>query len=60
MSADHADYYRRRQEQERDRAARCAEPSVRAIHLELAARYGALAQTAEPPATLSPGLRTAV
>lgn len=41
--ADH-DYFRRREQQERDTADRCAEPGARRIHLELAERYAALAR----------------
>ena len=40
---DH-DYYRRREQQERDCADRCEEIGARRIHLELADRYAALAR----------------
>lgn len=38
------DYYRQRELQERETAARSDEPSARRIHLELAERYAALAR----------------
>ncbi|MCW3847871.1 hypothetical protein OF829_11525 [Sphingomonas sp. LB-2] len=41
MMHDH-DYYRRREQQERETAERCDEPGARRIHLELAERYAAL------------------
>ena len=43
MMVDH-DYYRRREQQERECADRCKEVGTRRIHLELAERYAALAR----------------
>ena len=42
MIAYDQNYYRRRELQERETAARSDEPSARRIHLELAERYAAL------------------
>lgn len=42
------DYYVHREHQERLMAASAVSPAIRAIHLDLAARYGALAEQASP------------
>lgn len=39
-------YFRLREQQERDRAETSADPAVRAIHLDLAARYARLTRDA--------------
>lgn len=42
MTMPDYDYYRRREQQERECADRCEEIGARRIHLELAERYAAM------------------
>lgn len=39
MLSDNAQYFRRREQQQRTLADRAADPAIRRIHLELAAHY---------------------
>ncbi|MCL6740582.1 hypothetical protein LZ518_05480 [Sphingomonas sp. RB56-2] len=55
MSTEDSGYYRARAIEERARAAECDDRSIAGIHLELAAKYEALAKVANIQPTLRPG-----
>lgn len=50
-------YFRRRADQERDWAERAADANVRAIHLDLAARYASLTDAPRDPVGDPPARR---
>lgn len=44
MTSHDLEYYRRREQQERESAQRCDDQGARRIHLEMADRYSAMAR----------------
>ena len=58
MDQNTPEYYARREQQERELAAAALDPTIKAIHLDLAERYAALARPEPKPKRKTLGLAT--